>query len=274
MKLNRKCFLLAALVLTVALIIPGCIVLDEIGATATDTFEETYPVTAGTRLDVQNQNGSITILPTDGDNIIVRAVKRTSYGKSEFDKIRIDVTTGDPFTIATTVLRQPARVSINYEIRVPRSMLVRSIDTTNGSVEATGVRGKIELHTSNGSIKAEDIDGAVRAATTNGAVTLRRITAITGATTTNGSIECEVASLDGTAVDIHTTNGNLTLWVASDLSATLEASTTNGNLTTEGITLDNATASKHSIRGDLGTPKGTLSARTTNGNLTVRRLTP
>ncbi|HWQ21159.1 MAG TPA: DUF4097 family beta strand repeat-containing protein, partial [Clostridia bacterium] len=89
-----------------------------------------------------------------------------------------------------------------------------------------------------------------------------------------GSIECEVAALDGTAVDVHTTNGNLTLRVAQDLPATLDASTTNGNLDFAGITLDNATASKHSIRGDLGTPKGTLSARTTNGNLTVQKLNP
>ena len=201
-------------------------------------------------------------------------MKRTNYGKSEFDKIQIEVTKGDPFTVVTKILREPARVSVDYELRVPRSMLVRAAETTNGSIEATGVSGTMELRTSNGSVKAETIDGAVRAVTTNGSITLRKVTAVTGVTTSNGSIECEVAALDGTSIDIHTTNGNLTLWVAQDLPATLDASTTNGNLDFAGITLDNATASKHSIRGDLGTPKGTLSVRTTNGNLTVHRLNP
>ncbi|MFA4932409.1 MAG: DUF4097 family beta strand repeat-containing protein [Caldisericia bacterium] len=276
MRSNRATILLAVLVLTIALAVPGCIALDGsgIGTTTTETFEETYPVTAGARLDVQNRNGGITIVPADGDSIVVRAVKHTNYGKSEFDKVRIDVTKGDPFTVVTTILREPARVSIDYELRVPRSMLVRTAETTNGSIEATGVNGTMELHTSNGSVTAENIEGAVRASTTNGNITLRNVTAVTGATTTNGTIECEVAALNGTAVDVHTTNGNLILWVAPDLPATLEASTTNGNLETDGITLDNATASKHSIRGDLGVPKGTLSARTTNGNLTVHRLNP
>ncbi|MCX6084700.1 MAG: DUF4097 family beta strand repeat-containing protein [Caldiserica bacterium] len=254
MKFNRTGFLLAALVLTIALVVPGCITIDGGGiGTTTDTFEETYP---------------------DGDSIVVHAVKRTSWGKSEFDKIRIDVTKGDPFTVATTVLREPARVSIDYELRVPRSMLIRTADTTNGSIKVTGVKGTMELHTSNGSVTAENIDGAVRATTTNGNITLRKVAAVTGAMTTNGVIECEVAALDGTAVDVHTTNGSLTLWVAPDLPATLEASTTNGNLEMDDVTLDNAMASKHSIRGDLGVPNGTLSARTTNGNLTVHRLNP
>lgn len=276
MKLNHRSLLLAALALTVALALPGCITLDGngIGTTVTDTFEDTYPVAAGARLDVQNRNGTITIVPVDGDSIAVHAVKHTNYGKSEFDKVRIDVTKGDPFTVVTTILREPARVSIDYELRVPRSMLVRTANTTNGSIKVTGVKGMMELHTSNGSVTAENIDGAVSAATTNGNVTLRKVAAITGATTTNGTIECEVAALDGTAVDVYTTNGNLTLWVVPDLAATLEASTTNGNLVMDGITLDNATMSKRSIRGDLGVPKGTLSARTTNGNLTIHRLNP
>lgn len=276
MKFNRNGFLLVILVLTIALVIPGCITIDGggIGTTTTDTFEETYAVTAGARLDVQNQNGSITIVLGDGDSVVVHAVKHTNYGKSEFDKVQIEVTKGDPFTVVTNVVREPARVSVDYEIRVPRSMLVRTAKTTNGSIKVTGVRGTMDLHTSNGSVTAENIDGAVSTATTNGSITLRKVAAITGATTTNGNVECEVAALDGTTVDVHTTNGSLNLWVAPDLPATLEASTTNGNLDTDGITLDNATASKHSIRGDLGMPKGTLSARTTNGNLTVHRLNP
>jgi DUF4097 and DUF4098 domain-containing protein YvlB len=276
MKSNHRGLVLAILVLTIALVVPGCIILDGsgIGTTTTETFEETYPVIAGARLDVRNQNGSITIVAADGDSIVVRAVKHTNYGKSEFDKVQIEVTKGDPFTVVTKVVREPARVSIDYELRVPRSMFVRTAVTANGSIKANGVKGTIELHTSNGSVTAENIDGAVSAATTNGNITLRKVAAITGASTTNGNVECEVAALDGTAVDVHTTNGSLILWVAPDLPATLEASTTNGNLETDGITLDNATASKHSIRGDLGVPKGTLSARTTNGNLTVHRLNP
>ena len=234
MKSNRTGFLLAVLVLTIALVVPGCIILDGggIGTTTTETFEETYAVTAGARLDIRNQNGSITIVAADGDSIVVRAVKHTNYGKSEFDKVQIKVTKGDPFTVVTKIVREPARVSVDYEIRVPRSMLVRTVVTTNGSIEATGVKGTMELRTSNGSVSAQNIEGAVRATTTNGNVTLRNVAAVTG------------------------------------------ASTTNGNLETDGITLDNATASKHSIRGDLGVPKGTLSARTTNGNLTVHRLNP
>jgi hypothetical protein len=277
MSSTRKGLLLVSLLLAAALVLPGCVTISDgggIGIATTDTYDATFPVTPGARLDVQNRNGSISMVATDGDSIVIHAVKSTNYGKSEFDKVRIDVEQGDPFTIATTVLREPARVSISYELQVPRSMLVRSAVTTNGSVQATGVQGTMGLHTSNGNVSAENIDGAVRASTTNGNVTLRGVTAVSGAATTNGTVECEVAALDGTSVDIHTTNGNATVWVTPDLPATLDVSTTNGNLTVEDISLDNATASKRHIRGDLGTPRGELSVRTTNGNVTINKLNP
>lgn len=275
MSSTRKGLVLIVLLLAAALVLPGCLVIpDESGVTTTETYDATFPVTAGTLLDVQNRNGSLSIVATDGDSIIIHAVKNTNYGKSEFNKVRIDVTQGDPFTIATTVLREPARVSVNYELRVPRSMLLRKAVTSNGSVEAAGVKGTMELHTTNGNVKAENIDGAVRAETSNGRVTIRKATAISGATTTNGAIECEVAALDGASVDIHTTNGSVTVWLDPDLPATLDATTTNGNLNMNGITLDNATATKHSIRGDLGTPKGVLSVRTTNGSVNINLLNP
>jgi hypothetical protein len=241
MSSTRKGLLLVSLLLAAALVLPGCVTISDgggIGIATTDTYDATFPVTPGARLDVQNRNGSISMVATDGDSIVIHAVKSTNYGKSEFDKVRIDVEQGDPFTIATTVLREPARVSISYELQVPRSMLVRSAVTTNGNV------------------------------------TLRGVTAVSGAATTNGTVECEVAALDGTSVDIHTTNGNATVWVTPDLPATLDVSTTNGNLTVEDISLDNATASKRHIRGDLGTPRGELSVRTTNGNVTINKLNP
>jgi hypothetical protein len=277
MSSTRKGLVLITLLLAAALVLPGCVTISDGGGISvgtTDTYDATFPVTADAHLDVQNRNGSISIVAANGDSIIIHAVKSTNYGKSEFDKVRIDVTQGDPFTIATTVLREPARVSVSYELQVPRSMLVRKAVTTNGSVQATGVQGTMELHTSNGSVTAENIGGAVLAATTNGNVTIRKATTVSGATTTNGTVECEVAALGGSSVDVHTTNGNATVWVSPTLPATLEASTTNGNLTTESISLNNATASRHQIRGDLGTPKGVLSVRTTNGNVTIHKLNP
>jgi ribosomal protein L10 len=275
MSSTRKGLVLITLLLAAALVLPGCVTISDGGGISvgtTDTYDATFPVTADAHLDVQNRNGSISIVAANGDSIIIHAVKSTNYGKSEFDKVRIDVTQGDPFTIATTVLREPARVSVSYELQVPRSMLVRKAVTTNGSVQATGVQGTMELHTSN--VTAENIGGAVLAATTNGNVTIRKATTVSGATTTNGTVECEVAALGGSSVDVHTTNGNATVWVSPTLPATLEASTTNGNLTTESISLNNATASRHQIRGDLGTPKGVLSVRTTNGNVTIHKLNP
>ncbi|MHB8071681.1 MAG: DUF4097 family beta strand repeat-containing protein [Candidatus Cryosericum sp.] len=277
MRSTTKGLVLVVLLLAAALVLPGCITISDgggFGVETTDTYDATFPATAGAHLDIRNRNGSISIVATDGDKVIIHAVKTTNYGKSEFDKVRIDVTEGDPFTVATTVLREPARVTISYELRVPRSMLVQKVATTNGYVDVSGVQGTMDLRTSNGSVTAENIDGTVRASTTNGSVTIRKATAVSGATTSNGSIQCEVAALDGTSVDVHTTNGNATVWVNPDLPATLEASTTNGNLTMNDISLDNATASKHSIRGDLGVPKGTLSVRTTNGNVTINKLNP
>ena len=53
MRSTSKALVLVILLLAAALAIPGCITIDEggIGTTTTDTFEETYPVTAGASLD-------------------------------------------------------------------------------------------------------------------------------------------------------------------------------------------------------------------------------
>jgi hypothetical protein len=64
-----------------------------------------------------------------------RAPRRWTEERSEFDKVQIEeVTKGDPFTLVTKVVREPARISIDYALRVPHSMLVRTADTTNGNL--------------------------------------------------------------------------------------------------------------------------------------------
>ena len=64
----------------------------------TEIFDETYDVGSGTRFEIRNRNGSISILGWDRSQIKVHATKKTRWG-GKLENIEIQVSLGADFRV-------------------------------------------------------------------------------------------------------------------------------------------------------------------------------
>jgi DUF4097 and DUF4098 domain-containing protein YvlB len=104
---------------------------------------------------------------------------------------------------------RPRKFSGEVTIRVPREMALVKVETQGGSIDATGVAGKLEAQSGGGSIHVDDIAGGVSAETGGGSIEVGTIGGEIGLRTGGGSIEVRqangrvVAETGGGSVEIH-----------------------------------------------------------------------
>ncbi len=275
----------------------------------TEIFENTYRVEPDAVLELDNRNGGVKIEPWDQPGVKVRAEKKTQHlGKLE--NVEIRVSTGKILRIETVELVENPRVSVEYEIKAPASLIVSWVHTSNGAIRIEGVRGDMELKTSNGairiksvrgdmklktsngkieakhvngdltvktssgSIRVSDIHGLVKAENSNGSIEITEALGIRGAKTSNGSIEAEIATVDDSDALIKTSNGSITLYVSPDVKASFDMKTSNGKIKLHDDlewTLGGG-ASKRKIKGELGGGGPEITVKTSNGNIDLHAL--
>jgi DUF4097 and DUF4098 domain-containing protein YvlB len=165
---------------------------------------------------------------------------------------RIEETTSPTGVKIETVI--PRRVhgsyEVRYEIHVPPGVEAL-VSTTNGSVKATGLTGKLKASVVNGPVELSNMSGALDAASVNGpvSVTLTNVTA---------------------PVRLETTNGRLTLELPKASRANLSARVVNGTLNVSGLPVQeqhgNRIRNLETVLNGGGPP---VDLRTTNGRITI-----
>ena len=93
--------------------------------------------------------------------------------------------------------KRPRHFSGEFAINVPREMGWVKLETEGGSIDATGLTGKVEAQSGGGSIRVDDIMGGVSAETGGGSIEV-------------GSIGGEIAlHTGGGSIDVHQANGRV-----------------------------------------------------------------
>jgi len=145
--------------------------------------------------------------------------------------------------------------SVAFELEVPRNAEL-SVTATNGGVNVSDVRGRLDLRTVNGGIVLDDVGGNIRGETTNGGVQVR----IRG------------QKWDGSGLDVRTVNGGITLALPENLSAELEARTVNGGLRIDyPLTVSGLVSNRREIRGTIGNGGPPIRASAVNGGIPISR---
>lgn len=90
--------------------------------------------------------------------------------------------------------RKPRHFSGEFNVNVPREMSLVRLETEGGSIDATGISGKVETQSGGGSIRVDDIGGGVSAETGGGSIEVGTITGEIGLRTGGGSIEVHQAN--------------------------------------------------------------------------------
>jgi len=84
--------------------------------------------------------------------------------------------------------RHPRRFSGEFTIEVPREMAWVKVETDGGSVDATGVSGRLDAESGGGGIRIDDIGGVVNAETGGGPIDVGTTSGDLGLHTGGGSI--------------------------------------------------------------------------------------
>ena len=194
-------------------------------------YHQSYPMQPGSRLTVNNQNGSIEIAGWDQNNLDISA---TRYAETQqvLDHLKIDVATAaDGVHIRTIAPQESENAGVKYVIKVPRRAELAEIRSTNGAIRVNDVEGSASLHTSNGSVHASKTRGKLQIDTSNGAVAVQNIDGDTDVHTSNGSVRADLEESRGGAITLITTNGSVDLKLGAVTQGEVKAATSNGSIT-------------------------------------------
>ncbi|MDD1678067.1 MAG: DUF4097 domain-containing protein [Methanomicrobiales archaeon] len=264
----------------------GCLSPSLPGAETTRDFQGTYNVSRATSLEVHNLNGAVEVNTSTQDTAQVNATLRSVYGSSELDQVQVSVLTDDVLQVETVHLAPQVRVTVNYQIMIPRGLLVSIIENSNGGLTVRNAMGNAQLvtsngpitvetfagditaRTSNGPILIENVAGTLSASTSNAEITLHNISSILRAETSNGRIDADILSA-GQDVIISTSNAQVMIQLAPDLDADLVMSTSNGKILVTNVPVTVQQATSTELRGTIGQGGKRITVTTSNADILV-----
>jgi DUF4097 and DUF4098 domain-containing protein YvlB len=133
---------------------------------------------------------------------ITYVIHRKAYTSSEekarreFESYRITTSVkGDTAWIVAETSRRDSKCSDDFVVTVPRNLGSAKIETGGGSVNATGVAGRVDLTSGGGNIHLDDIGGEVTAETGGGTIEVGSVQGNINLQTGGGNIK--VASAKG-----------------------------------------------------------------------------
>jgi len=158
--------------------------------------------------------------------------------------------------------RQPRHFSGEFSINVPHDIALVKLETDGGSVDASGVTGRVEAETGGGTVHLDDIGGGAHAETGGGSIDVGTVSGDMGLHTGGGSIE------------VHHANGKL---IAETGGGTVEIQSAEQAVSIEtgggGIELHHCNGKVKASTGggsiDLGDIGGPVDADTGGGSIRV-----
>lgn len=267
---SRRSFLAAGGLLA-ATALAGC---SAATAETREQTTETIALTDASDLTVTNLNGAVTVTTWDENAVELTVLKRSLFGRDQFDRVVVEsaVTDGTlAVDVAYTADSAPPRVAVDLDVRVPESLVVSQVGTTNGTVDVTGTTGDGSFSSQNGTVTVTDVDGFVTLTSNNGTVESTGCTGIDGARTANGTVDIELLALRQD-VDVSAANGSIEVAVPPALDADVELSAANGTVDVEGVELTDVDRTTRRLTGRLGEGGYRLRLSVANGSaeLTAR----
>ncbi len=262
---------------------------EDDGTVITRDFHDAFQPKKGANLNVYNTNGFVRIEEWDNDYIDINAVLKTRKEEDEFDKLQIEIFAKDGCTVTTKLLEKNVCVTVNYTIKVPDTVMLNNIETTNGRLDIENCRGNLNAGTTNGSIEVcnfignvdaestngrltiNNIDGKVSLGTSNGSIRVIGSPGMTTAHTSNGTIKVEMAKLDDN-LTLSSSNASIKLYLDKKIKADVEARTSNASIKVNNINITTEKLTDNYLRGKIGKGGKKITLTTSNGSITLGEL--
>lgn len=261
-----------------------------------DQWNKVYKLTGRPDVRVDTNEAAIQVTSGDAKEVIARVI--TNNWTISPDEVRIarDVQSGNSIELEVRVprihwswgdqhryvhieLTVPKESNLNLRsgdgsIRVSGVQGQQQIETSDGHIDVSDLRGTVRLHSGDGHIEASGLDGSLDASTNDGHLRVRGRFDALRLETGDGSITAEV--LPGSKLannwSIHTGDGSVTLRLADGISADLEAHTGDGSISSQLPLMVSGILGRKDLRGKLGGGGPTLQIRTGDGSIRLERL--
>ena len=231
---------------------------------ASVTEEETFSYTLdkGGRFSISNVNGSITVTGGKGDKVEIVAIKKAD-NQDDLDEIEIEISHSSSEIVVETELGESNSWfshgnnsgQVTYDVIVPASSMLDSVETVNGDVNISGVSGKVVAESVNGDLEISDLEGDV------------------ALSTVNGGVDADFTKCDGDqSIKAETVNGRVTITLPEDADVQVSADTLNGGINGRDFGLETDEGFVGSdLNGKIGDGSARLNVDTVNGSIKIRK---
>jgi DUF4097 and DUF4098 domain-containing protein YvlB len=251
-----KLFVAFAALTLVACVTPGL----DASFQETEKVSRTVSLSPGGTLRLKSFSGRVNITGTDGDAVVVDAVRRAS--RSRLDHIKLDVH-GEGSTVYVDANRRDTSwwvthnnvVETDFDIKVPRKTNL-TVQVFSASVTIDGVEGRYNVGGFSSRINLVDAVGAIKAHTFSGPIDIRA-----------------KRWQDDQDLDVDTFSGNVTLRLPESASGLITFNSFSGHLNSD-IPLTLKNGSRRSLKAELGAnPRngGNLRFKTFSGSVRIDR---
>ena len=228
----------------------------------TEEFHQTYPLSAGGRVELENINGSAHITVWDRNEVKVDAVKYAGT-KERLDEAQIKVNASANSVAIKTDYRDrdltfndyehnnPA--GVEYTLTVPRGARLSEIRLINGSLDVSGVTGEVVAECINGRLTANGLGGRAQLSTIN------------------SRLNAQFDHLTAAPIELSSVNGRVELTLPSDAKAEVTATTVHGGIENDfGFRVIDHRWVGHDMAGQLGIGGTRIRLNNVNGGVEIR----
>jgi DUF4097 and DUF4098 domain-containing protein YvlB len=204
-------------------------------------LHETYDLAPGGVVAVTNTSGFIRVSSWNENRVKVDAIKRAQRDEDPAQVEIQVVPRSERIEIRTVYLRdRGSRVSVDYEVKVPRSAVLNSLTTSSGDIAVNDPVARVTARSTSGAISVRDVTGDAILSSTSGRINAGRV---------------------GGSLNITATSGEL---VIGEVASSLTARCSSCNIRARGLR-DDVTAQTSSGNIDLERIGGRATARATSG---------
>jgi hypothetical protein len=233
------------------------------------TEVRTLPLAAGSSLKVANINGFIHLEAWDREEVQFTGEFKPS---SRDEQVKVVIEAGK----GSMEIRgeYPKHFGESYRgpqcqmtLKVPHR-LVPTLETVNGDVVISGIRGRVVISTVNGGIRAMDLEDTLKAETVNGSINLDHAKGSLSLKTVNGAIKGSGLDGSGKGIQVGTVNGSIHLQ-AEGLKGRLQAKTVNGGISFNARGAEQVEVTKHRVTAVFPGSDQAIDLDTVNGSISM-----
>jgi Toastrack DUF4097 len=229
-------------------------------AEVTEEITQSFAVSSGSKLSLNNLNGSVSLVSGNDGEIRVFAIKK-AVSNEDLERITVKMSeNGNEVVIDTKYDKNSGNYSnsgsVKYTVTLPDDVSLSKVELVNGSLKLDNIKGDISVDLVNGSVKGSGLTGN------------------TEVSSVNGSIKLDYQTLENSVdkINLETVNGSIKLYLPENSGADVEAETMHGSLTSDfGFKVDKQVFSGKEMTGSIGNGHTKIDLQSVNGSIKVMK---